>query len=319
MKSFNSKKGMQANVLVAVILVLISAAILFPVVMNIGSIVTKSADKACSFSLLMSSLTKVAGNVLISPECKHKTYVISDENLTANEPRVEKIFDNPKNFEARDTDYNNQFALIGGGSNEADKKNQATFNEWYLDEFMAEELRKCWEMTGRGSYNLFGEWMSFLDCSKGENTASKDCKDNGFFSTVYNSLIINQEKVPTFCILCSTVNFDNIPKEIGESGEINSLGMWTANNPIPRTKTSYTEYLIYNTHEGNSGQYFADFNIDTPQAIVYFNKQRSTFANSIKLINDKISLVDSDEEQMIQYVGIINYKDIYKECSYLIG
>lgn len=317
----NNKGGINWQALGAVLLVLIGAGVLFPTVLNIGGTLNKAEDKSCAFSLLMSSTTKVMGKELISPECEHKTYVIGKEiiekskqaSMARQETSAELI-----NKVAPGSDYIKKF---GGGSDS---------EEWYLDEFMANELKKCWDNAGRGNYDLFDDWMSMLDCSTSSDTISKPCTNQNFMTTIWQSMK-NSEKVPTFCILCSAVHFEKDIPQIANK-DIDSLDDWLVNNPIPRTKTAYSDYLSKNTNVPDMRVLYSSYTTKESQAVVYIKKIKDsifigmissvpkTIANPTSYISGALGLGSAEiKEDYVQYVDVLNYKDLENTCTMMIG
>ncbi|MBR9675649.1 hypothetical protein GOV05_01425 [Candidatus Woesearchaeota archaeon] len=314
MKLFiNNKKGFQAGVLVAVILVIISAAVLFGVFQRYGKILGSAEDKSCSFSLMLSSMTKIGGKVTIPPECEHKIHTITGENISANTQRARQTVASQQELGGRTSEY---LSYYGAGHSD----------EWYINEFMAKELRKCWDMAGAGTYDLFDEWWSFFDCSK-PGQAAHSCDGPESAWEKLNTSYTNKGKLPTFCILCSSVRFG-----VGvDKKEINSLIPWIENNPVPKTKTSYAEYLTANSFIGNTGQNYQEYDTNEPQAVIYVKVQKTGLSQLLtnlgRWTNYIASIGDVDEEEeeklenqkYIQYTGIVDYNDLYDTCSYLIG
>lgn len=308
MKIFKKNKGMIWSVLISVIIVVIGTLVLFNILFDVNSLLKSTGDKACAVNLFISRTTKI-----IDPSCQHKTYTIGKDNIT-DFMKTNNLKDSTNYFKELNEEYD-EYKLTASGERQP---------EWYLNEFMAKQLKNCWDTAGRGENPLFDKWWSWLDCSKPGDTTTKECTEEGAIAKLSAS-VKNSDKIPTFCLLCSSIHFKkDLPKAINQT-DINTLAEWLAANPISRSKTPYSLYLSAKTNVQNLKPNFQTYTTKESQAIVYMQKEKTgtgTISDAFKnKFNSAFGVTPSDLDKIdyVHYVDIVNYDELYNECTYLIG
>ncbi|PLW80897.1 hypothetical protein C0585_00300 [Candidatus Woesearchaeota archaeon] len=317
----HGKKGVTWTALVAVVLVVIAAAVILPMGFRLYSQTQKAEDKACAFSLLMSSSAKLLGRELISPECQHRTYVLGEDNFSID-AKFNKNYDDSVD-DASDYEPNSYYVTHFKDSS----IDETTLKlEWSLDEFMAQRLKDCWVTVGEGSYDIFDEWISLLDC--GNDGVYRECDTNsdaGFLTlarTVWDS-VKNRDNVISYCLLCSAIHFEDDLKQKVPS-TIKSLDEWLWFNPVPNTNIGYNVFLIKNTNAPSISKVYDNYTIQESQAIIY--KKIKIDSALVDYSIDKYDIVKSlfnlnnpESVEYVHYVEVVDYQDLEKECSFLIG
>ena len=317
----HGKKGVTWTALVAVVLVVIAAAVILPMGFRLYSQTQKAEDKACAFSLLMSSSAKLLGRELISPECQHRTYVLGEKIFTDDKT----LSTDRKNSVNKARDYEPNSYYVTHFSDETIKENILDL-EWGLDEFMAQRLKDCWVTVGEGSYDIFDEWISLLDC--GDNGVYRECdttKDAGFLtlaSNVWDS-VKNRDNVISYCLLCSAIHFE---EELQNKVNYNiiSLDDWLELNPVPNTNIGYNAFLMKNTNAPEIKKVYSDYTIQESQAVIYKkikvdSKLVEYSDDSYDILKTVFNLNNPTSVDYVHYVEVVNYQELEDECSFLIG
>jgi len=173
--------------------------------------------------------------------------------------------------------------------------------KYNLDAAMAYELETCWRKVGEGKLPLFSEWK--LETEKWY-----------------------KPEMPTFCVICSRIQFsdDDIYTDTSLSGRQLDLTTYLMRHQHKQSEDSIYVYLQDPDLE-LSGLFTANYsyNVDHPQAVIFArtNVLRLTQygVGAIRLMGHIFNKDLIDEPTPVDYVAIINYEDIVDTCDILVN
>jgi hypothetical protein len=240
--------GMLVKLAAVAIVIILLLWIVFKLLVFFGIV---GEEIVCEWSVLpvAASQAASAGLIDIDPACKTKYYTITLENLTKMLPKAHG------ELEALEAEWNankQEWAEIhdkfnyGALGNDQEAKDRMAY-EWALNDIVASHLQQCWRKVWKGKLPIFDSWWNLIDIWDGDKPDSKKAallKYDGFFFKTYGP--------PTFCVLCSRLNFDpEIAKVLGKS-EIDSLTEWTRARPtgLPGEQESIFEFLLDEKQKG---------------------------------------------------------------------
>lgn len=341
--SFYNKKGQVSSTLVLMIASLIGLVILLGVTGTFGKVFKSVTDKSdCQMQFLISSITKTGGVQAVDPDCEPHKITITQNNLT-DERKINRV---KKDL----MDY----GIKQNGNDVAQEyvsyfENDETRQEWILNEYIAKEMKYCWDVTGQGKLDLFSDW-SIFQCGKDKhpctyNEIKSIYTDNklleliasgagvyvgGIFGGVIMGssapLLLNAmmgdlhlaERPPTFCVLCSRIKFSDMPAR-----NVNSMSMWLANNPVSNagtgSKIPYSAYLQNDNFKGIFAKGAYQYSTDKNLAVLYQRINVFEVQTWADKISEFITFSDGEVPKDIQVVNLVPYEDLKNQCTFLVG
>src|SRR3989344_4882856 len=328
------KRGMSVEtVLTSIIIGLVVFTVLYFFTAEIISFVkTPIEDQACVQTAVFESLSKKAalGEPVFHLECpQHFVTVVKDE---AEENEFKKEHEGTEEtIVAIDRPLPNALSENAGkwygiAASEF-RTNKEVYQEYRLNELMAQEMKSCWSRMGRGKLDLFTDWFSVIKYEQG--TWWQTDREGGLLRTLSTIGTVlnpfNKEYVgaPKMCVVCSRVRFSESVRDTFPKQPIDSLTTFTLNNPTNvfegRRPLSYYEFLsddvysdVLGTQEGNL-KYTYDMNGDV--AVVFFRSNLFYLVHTYARIKDHLWYDEESELAPVDAIFLVPYDKVTEECT----
>ncbi len=236
------------------LLVVILIVILFPEIKE--ALVGEGEKGACEWSLVMSSLTKLADWSLIPPECRAHRMDIDvkylDRFTSEAKVRIKEYKNNPAKYGSILVYFN-------------DPAKTEQVYEWALNKAVAQEMNDCWTKVFKGRLPLFDQWWNLYDFPW-ETPKPGESEGYAYIDQFYGSF----KHPPVNCIVCSRIRFGDDVKAMFAGKAISSADLWLRYNYPRYGGKSYYEEITEGQSELNSlfvKQY--EFSVDNPLAVLY--------------------------------------------------
>jgi len=177
----NKRGDITLGMVVAFILILIALFILIWWTVGLGKIMNDvGIQNRCSFSFLVSSWSKKGTGIdFVPPECAHKKITITSDDIDKESANIVKelnkqekallsYYNAPTGYEATKAYYKTFIEAVKVNANE-----KPVIAEYYIDKQISDELKRCWDMTGKGQLDLFSDWGGRLNCAECKDTLAK--------------------------------------------------------------------------------------------------------------------------------------------------
>lgn len=211
-----SKKGVTESVLVLMIAAMIGLLVLLIVTGAFGKIFKSVLGKnECQMEFFISSITKSANQVgaqVAEPNCDPHLITITEKNLSDGREKAKKALkEYQSNYEKYKgiTSAQNYFNYYKEGvtwtsKDPANSKATLLVNEWAMNKIVADEMKYCWDITGRGKFDLFNDWWMLIDCvNENDKTKYHPCTKDEVYS-MYSFLGVTDDKSALIAITAST-------------------------------------------------------------------------------------------------------------------
>jgi hypothetical protein len=165
------KKAQVSSTLVLMVAGLIGLLVLLAITGGFGKVVKTITGKSdCQMQFLISSFTKTGGAQTVEPECEPHLITVTEADLTKNQKAIEKNI----------KDYSDKYGVGSGKDNPTAVSYVSYFKEntkeWAMDKTIANEMKYCWDITGRGKLDLFSNW-GIIQCKQGDG-AFRPCTND---------------------------------------------------------------------------------------------------------------------------------------------
>ncbi len=161
------RKSQVSSTLVIMIAGMIGLLVLIIVTGGFAKVFKTITGKSdCQMQFLISSFTKTGGAQTIEPECEPHLITVTQDTLDKGASNAKKVLtEYQKNFDSgkyKGIDSAQQY--WNGNFQGYSDPNTKKLNEWVMDKTVADEMKYCWDVTGRGNLDLFNDWWTLLDC-----------------------------------------------------------------------------------------------------------------------------------------------------------
>jgi hypothetical protein len=297
------KKG-EFDSLTRLILILVSAVVLFGVIFIwTGVISTSSSKSVCQLSLISASMTKIGGFEGFQIHCEMEKVNITSDLIEPKKKDASKYMEDYKNKNTEDSFINSEPA------------------EFVLNKEIGTRMAKAWSQVGEGKLDLFSNyWKPIKLCKDGNSWKKTDeCE-------LYKPWDWNVElQRPINCILFTTFYFkEDLRTTERLPSEIKSLTEWLKKNKAPgKNGVSYYDYLL-NDGQPSVFQYDFRYSIEKPLSIVFVRANNFAGEETAKsLANSAYGLIFDGQlvgdVKAKSYLLLIPYDEVSKYCTVIMN